>query len=126
MNALVVGCGGFIGAVSRYLLSTYINRLISSSLPVATLVINILGSFLIGLIAQQLPLLFPNNKRLPLFLTTGILGGFTTFSAFSMETVNLYQNGYTAYAVLNVVLSITFCIAGTILGKFLAKVIVNL
>ncbi len=125
MNALVVGCGGFIGAVSRYFLSIYINRMLSGHFPVATLVINIIGSFLIGFITQLFPLLFPNSKKLLLFLTTGMLGGFTTFSAFSLETVNLYQNGHTAFALLNVVLSITFCIAGTFLGKILAKVIAN-
>lgn len=125
LNALAVGCGGFIGAVSRYLMTMLINRMSTGAFPVATLVINILGSFLIGLLTQVVPNLYPYNKRLLLFLTTGILGGFTTFSTFSLDTVNLYQNGNTTFAILNVLISVLFCVIGVILGKMLAKVIVN-
>ncbi len=125
LNALAVGCGGFIGAVSRYLMTMLINRMSTGAFPVATLVINILGSFLIGLLTQVVPNLYPNNKRLLLFLTTGILGGFTTFSTFSLDTVNLYQNGNTTFAIMNVIISVLFCVIGVILGKMLAKVIVN-
>jgi len=126
LNTLVVGCGGFIGAASRYLLSIYINRINTSQFPISTLMINVVGSFLIGLLMQVLTALCPNNKRLQLFLTTGILGGFTTFSTFSFETINLYQNGNTLYAVANIVLSITFCLLGVILGKSLAQIIIKL
>ncbi len=125
LNVLAVGCGGFIGAVSRYLMTMLINRMSTGAFPVATLIINILGSFLIGLLTQVVPNLYPNNKRLLLFLTTGILGGFTTFSTFSLDTVNLYQNGNTTFAIMNVIISVLFCVIGVILGKMLAKVIVN-
>lgn len=123
LNALAVGCGGFIGAVSRYMLALLINKHNAGGFPIATLIINIVGSFLIGLLSQLFSTLFPNNKKLLLFLTTGILGGFTTFSTFSLETVNLYQNGDTIYAVLNVVLSVLFCLVGVVLGKVLARII---
>jgi CrcB protein len=125
LNALAVGCGGFIGAVSRYLLSMFINRSNNSGFPISTLIINILGSFLIGLLTEILINLYPNNKKMQLFLTTGILGGFTTFSTFSLETINLYQNGNTIFAITNVVLSIAFCLVGVVLGKMLAKMLVN-
>jgi len=125
LNALAVGCGGFIGAVSRYLLSIFINRFNTSAFPISTLIINILGSFLIGVLTQLLLNSYPNNKKLQLFLTTGILGGFTTFSTFSFETINLYQNGNTIFAITNVILSIVFCLAGVLLGKMLAKVFIN-
>lgn len=120
LNALAVGCGGFIGAISRYLLSIFINRINPVNFPVSTLIINLIGSFLIGILTQLLSNMYPANKKLLLFLTTGILGGFTTFSTFSLETVNLYQNGNTLFAVLNVVLSIALCLSGTVLGKLLA------
>lgn len=125
LNALSVGFGGFIGAVSRYLLAILINRYNTGSFPISTLVINVSGSFLIGLLTQVLSVVYPDNKKLQLFLTTGILGGYTTFSTFSLETVTLYQNGHTVFAILNVALSVAFCVAGVFLGKILAKVIVS-
>ncbi len=123
MNALAVGLGGFIGAVSRYFVSTFINKINTCGFPIATLIINILGSFLIGLLTQLLLGLWPDNKKLQLFLTTGILGGFTTFSTFSLETVNLFQNGKAVFGVVNIVLSVAFCLTGVVLGKMLAKTI---
>jgi CrcB protein len=123
MNVIAVGCGGFIGAVSRYLVSILINRINTSSFPVSTLIINILGSFLIGFVSQLFVQLYPGNKKLNLFLTTGILGGFTTFSTFSLETINLYQSGNTLFAIANVVFSIMFCLAGVYIGKIVAKIL---
>lgn len=125
IKALAVGCGGFIGAMSRYLLALLVDKRHNSAFPYSTLIINVIGAFLIGFLSQLMISKYPENKTLNLFLTTGILGGFTTFSTFSLETVNLYQSGNTGYAVLNVVSSMLFCLVGVLLGKFLAKTYIN-
>ncbi|MHB8063404.1 MAG: fluoride efflux transporter CrcB [Ruminiclostridium sp.] len=125
LKVLAVGCGGFIGSISRYLLSIFITRFNTSAFPISTMITNVLGSLLIGLLTELLINLYPSNKKMQLFLTTGILGGFTTFSTFSLETINLYQNGNNFFAIANVILSIAFCLTGVLLGKMLGKVFIN-
>jgi len=125
LKILIVGSGGFIGAASRYMLSVFINKLYSVSFPLSTLIINVLGSFLIGFLTQLFAHNYPDNKNMMIFLTTGVLGGFTTFSTFSLETVNLFQNGSTLQAALNMLLSIIFCLTGTFLGKLMAKTLIS-
>jgi len=89
-NYLLVGIGGFIGALSRYIVSGFIQQF-SFSFPIATLVVNILGSFFLGLImfSSQNVALFDPNARL--FLTIGVLGAFTTMSTFGYESFKLLE-----------------------------------
>ena len=110
MNILAVALGGGIGAALRYGLSLLT---ISREFPMATLLTNFLGAFLIGLIAAQAGRL---STRSVLLLKTGICGGFTTFSTFSLETVMLLQNGRYGLGVLYVALSLTCCLLGTAAG----------
>jgi len=117
---LIIGIGSFIGGTSRYLLSTLIQTKTTSSFPLHTLTINLIGCFLIGLVfgffdKGQI------SQEWKLFLATGILGGFTTFSAFSMETLNLFRQGYIGYALLYIFASVFLGLLLTYLAYLLIK-----
>lgn len=113
MNALAVALGGGIGAVLRYGFGLLP---ISRQFPMATLLTNFLGAFLIGLIAAQAGRMSPRSV---LLLKTGVCGGFTTFSTFSLETVTLLQNGRYGLGMLYVLLSLGCCLTGTAVGLWL-------
>lgn len=98
MNYLIVFIGAGIGGSFRHGVNLLIPRLITTDLPVHTLIINIAGSFLMGLIAEYFALRGGFPQASLLFLTTGLLGGFTTFSAFSLETALLYERGQPGWA----------------------------
>lgn len=119
---LLIGTGSFIGGVLRYLISFPLLHKYPHGYPWGTLLVNILGCFVIGLLygyAERWN--FPKEWRL--FLATGILGGFTTFSSFSNETVTLFNNGYYIYAVSYVLTSVVIGIAATFLGLYLIKLL---
>ncbi len=109
---------GALGTASRMALSNFFSDRYGPAFPVGTVVVNITGCFVIGLVAG---LTGPNGPLLvsPLVRTTlmiGFLGGYTTFSSFSLQTVTLLQDGEWLYAGLNVGLSVALCIAGAWLG----------
>ncbi len=117
---LVIGSGSFIGGVSRYLLSQIIHSRYTSEFPIGTLGVNILGCFFIGL-AFGLSEKLSFGHEWQLFLITGILGGFTTFSAFSNETFSLIRDGQWWIALFYILLSVVFGIVATFLGFSLLK-----
>lgn len=119
-NLLAVGCGGFLGASARYLVSLAAGRLDTRGFPLGTFAVNLAGAFLIGFLSELLARVCPDRNRLRLFLTTGVMGGFTTFSTFSLETANLFQAGRPWLAAANVLLSVVFCLAGAAAGKLCA------
>jgi CrcB protein len=112
-NLLLVGLGGSIGSIARYAVSLLIR---SKSFPYATLSVNVIGSFIIGVVfAMSIKEAgLSNNWRL--FLATGICGGFTTFSAFSLENMELLQNGKIGMALSYIIFSILLGIIATFLG----------
>ncbi len=120
-NVLYVFLGGGIGSVLRYVLCLLIP---SSSFPAATFVVNITGSFLIGLFAAlygMQPTAQSGHQALLLFLTTGLCGGFTTFSTFSKESYSLIQQQQWPLFFIYVFTSVALCIGGTALGFYFGK-----
>jgi CrcB protein len=119
MNILLVMCGGGLGALSRYAVSTLLVQKLGGGFAWGTAVVNITGCFLIGIAAGFTErLLMP--RSLWLLLVTGFLGGFTTFCTFSMETVMAFQSGMSARALLNTAVNLFGGIGATILGMYLA------
>ena len=115
MNGLMVALGGGMGALLRYGISLLP---ISGRFPMATLLTNLVGAFCIGLIGAQgarLP------QRLTLLLKTGMCGGFTTFSTFSLESVTLFQQGRYGAGSAYVLLSMALCFGGTALGLWIGQ-----
>ncbi|HEY3065331.1 MAG TPA: fluoride efflux transporter CrcB [Methylomirabilota bacterium] len=118
---MLICLGGAIGTGLRYLTAVAAVRWFGPELPYGTLIVNLVGSFLIGFVQQMSveTVLVPEDARL--FLSTGIMGGFTTYSAFSYETVRLVQVGAWLYAGLNVVVTTAACLALCALGMTLAR-----
>lgn len=123
MNAtLLVAAGGAIGAVARYGASVLVGRLWSGGFPLATLLINIVGSVLMGVLIGTLARSLPQMAdEIRLFVGVGILGGFTTFSSFSLDAIVLIERGEWAQAALYVVLSVVVCLAGLYLGLLISR-----
>ncbi|MDR2593677.1 MAG: fluoride efflux transporter CrcB [Fibromonadaceae bacterium] len=118
--SLIIGLGSFIGGFSRYLLSLLIQSKTTSLFPFHTLIINLTGCFLIGIVFG----LFDKgqiSQEWKLFFATGILGGFTTFSAFSIETLTLFREGYTSYALAYIFASVFLGLLLTYLAYSLVK-----
>lgn len=108
----LVALGGAVGAVGRYLMSGFIGKLAGAGFPYGTLAVNILGGFLMGILIAIITKYGDGAKNIHLLLATGVLGGFTTFSAFSLEVVNMFEQGNIALAIIY--------IASSVLGACLA------
>ncbi len=116
---LAVGAGGFVGAVLRFLIATFVQKQSGLLFPVGTLSVNVLGSFIIGFLALYFEnVIAPHQKAL---LVTGLLGALTTFSTFSLESVTMLQEGLWSRALLNIGLNVTLCVSATVGGMLLFK-----
>ncbi|AQS10871.1 putative fluoride ion transporter CrcB [Clostridium saccharobutylicum] len=122
-RVIYVGIGGGIGAIIRYLITKQSAGLFNCNIPLGTLIVNVLGGFLIGMIMElsvSTDFISPNLK---LFLTTGIMGGLTTFSTFSYETITLMNDGRYLLGFSNIFLNLFLSLGGVILSTLLCKVI---
>lgn len=120
---LLAGSGSFIGGVLRYLTQLMFSKFYSGSIPMGTLVVNIIGSFLIGVIfalSEKSDIISQETK---IFLAVGICGGFTTFSSFSIENLFLLRDGQYFQMILYTLLSVFLGLSATFTGFQLIKII---
>ena len=111
INALVVFIGGGLGCLARYGISNIITLIISSGFPIATLLSNIISCLILGIGYYFFPDKMIENSTFRLLLITGFCGGFSTFSSFSFETIELFRNGNIFYGIANITVSIIACSA---------------
>ena len=121
MGYLIVFLGGGLGAAMRHGINLTVARVLGTAFPYGTFIINITGSFIMGLVAAYFAFKGDASQHWRLFLTTGILGGYTTFSAFSLDAALLYERGELGLAALYVCASVAISIAGLFAGLALVR-----
>jgi CrcB protein len=124
MNILLVGIGGALGSISRYLLGTWIQSLSRSlDFPFGTLTVNLIGCFVIGFFSQLAETRGAFTPQSRAFVFIGILGGFTTFSSFGNDTINLFRDGESFNALLNIGANVLIGLTLVWLGRTVAYLI---
>ena len=121
INLFYVASGGAVGAVLRYLTSNFY-KFYFPNFPIGTLFINFIGSFLVGILASNLESRGTSDIFIKYFLIIGILGSFTTFSAFSLETIQLVNDNKLFLSLVYIFLSISLCILGAFFGFNINKI----
>lgn len=121
-NYLIVFLGAGTGGAMRYSVNMFALKLLGTGFPFGTLAVNILGSLLMGVLFGLFSTIWElTHAGMRLFLATGVLGGFTTFSAFSLDAALLYEQGHLALAMGYIVASVGLALAGLFLGMALAR-----
>jgi CrcB protein len=120
---LYAAAGGAIGTVARHLANVGFGRWLGAGFPWSTLFVNVVGGFLMGAVIEALALRFDGSLELRTFVATGILGGFTTFSAFSMDAVLMMQRGETAMAAVYIGASVVLSILALLAGLWLTRLV---
>jgi len=123
-NLLLIALGGAIGASLRHLSGTVILRLAGPAFPYGTLFVNVAGSLVMGFfIAWLVKRTGGSSNEMRLFFATGVLGGFTTFSAFSLDVANLIEGGNMSSALIYVLASVGFCVLAVFIGLWIGRAI---
>ena len=123
MRVVLVGCGGMLGAIARYAAGGLVHKLYPGRFPLGTLLINIVGCFVLGLLATLAADRGVLSASVRLFLFIGVLGGFTTFSSFGYETLTLWQDGLSWPAFFNVAASMILGLGAVWAGHALARLV---
>ncbi|MDH3327022.1 MAG: fluoride efflux transporter CrcB [Gammaproteobacteria bacterium] len=121
INLIAIAVGGAFGAVARYASSIWVYSVLGRSFPFGTLVVNVAGSFVMGLLAVLLIERMVAGPELRAFIMIGFLGSFTTFSTFSLETVNLIIGGEVIKAGVNMLISVFVCVTACWFGMVLGR-----
>lgn len=126
MNMIVsISLGAVIGALSRHYMMASVARLLGTNFPWGTLLINVLGSLLMGILIELLALKLSLSQELRALLTVGILGSFTTFSTFSMETALLIQRGDFTMAILYSLGSVVIGVGALFIGIYMVRILIG-
>lgn len=125
LDVILVGIGGSVGAMARYLLSRYVQALAGPAFPFGTMAVNLLGCLVIGVLSQLADARNVFTPQSRAFVFAGILGGFTTFSSFAYETTMLAQTDQHLLALLNVILQVGLGLAAVWLGRALTGLIIK-
>lgn len=123
MNYIFVGVGAAIGGVLRYWFSDVIYKFLPETFPYGTLFVNIIGSFLLGIIVFHFDDRELLGSNLKVFLSVGFCGGFTTFSTFSLETINLFRDTQYWFGIYNILLNVVLCLLGIYFAYLFSKII---
>ncbi len=123
-HIFLVAAGGAVGSVLRYLVGLWTLRSFGPSFPWGTLTVNITGSFLIGVFAEVIARKFGASAEMRVFLITGVLGGYTTFSAFSLDAITLVERGEPVTALIYVASSVVLSALAVFAGLALMRAIV--
>ena len=120
-NYLIVGIGSALGGMTRYFLSNFVYKFLEPIFPYGTLVVNVVGSFLIGIFLFYLDANELISSEVRIFLTIGFCGGLTTFSTFTYETFNLIQNSEFLFAGLNIILNLFLTLLGILIAFIISQ-----
>lgn len=124
IQALLVAVGGAIGSVLRYFVGRWALKLMGPAFPWGTLAVNVVGCFVIGVFAELIARKFNASTELRLLLITGFLGGFTTFSAFSLDAISLFEGGEAVAGGIYIVASVGLSMAAVIAGLAIMRALV--
>ncbi|XXX81307.1 fluoride efflux transporter CrcB [Sorangium sp. So ce134] len=116
-----IGLGGAAGTLARYGLSTWCQQRFGAGFPVGTLAVNVIGSFLLGVIMQVAATTELLSPTLRLGLSTGVMGGFTTYSSFNYETIKLFEDRAWKIGAANVVITLVGCLLAGVLGMAVTR-----